>query len=537
MFGRLRVTRGSLAKVLLAELLISAGKWSFAIAIAVSALRHGGPGAVGLVAAARLLPATLAAPLVTRLLDQADRSRMVVLTCANQGLFYGCVSLTVIEHGPLVLIAVLTALGSAPASAARPALQALIPALARHPDEVTRASALWAAADNAGTVIGCGLGAALIAAVGSGAIAAGGAAAIGAAAAVAAALPRTRATAHDDELEEESLAAALAGARAVFRSPLLRAPFLLFLGLLLLEGTTDVQLVALAIRNLRLGSGGPGLFLALWGIGGTLAGLVLLALVRRRGYGLVIGLGAIVFAAAIGVTGVSGRVVALVVMVPAGIGFSLVETGVMAVVPRLADDAIVGRVYGLMEMIYTGGAGVGALLAPGLIGAVGVGMSLVVVGSTLLLLTLSLLRILARLDVHQERAASVRDLLRGIPCLGALPLPRLERLVQEAQPLHVSTGETIIRKGEPGDAFYVLEHGEVEIVGFDRRQGPGSGFGEIALLRDIPRTATVRALADTDLLRISRRLFVAAVTSHGDATSHAEAMVEENMSRSLAAFE
>ncbi|MGH8327952.1 MAG: cyclic nucleotide-binding domain-containing protein, partial [Steroidobacteraceae bacterium] len=361
-------------------------------------------------------------------------------------------------------------------------------------------------------------------------IAAAAAATIGIAAALALRLPQVRATETDHESgEQESFSGVLAGARAVSRSPLLRGPFILFVGHLLLEGTTYDHLVALAIQRLHMGTGGPGALLTVWGVSGTLGGIVLLRLVKRRGYGLALSIGGLSSGLFLAVAALGGRGVALAAMAPIGLGFALIEGGVMAIIPRLADDAIVGRVYGLMEMIYSGGAAAGALVAPVLISILGVDGSMVFVGAALALMTAVLLPSLTRLDMHQERATRVRNLLLAIPCFSPLPLPRLERLVQEAQTLQLPAGTTLIRAGEPGDAFYALERGEVEIVEFDRIQGAGSGFGEIALLRDVPRTATVRAITDVDALRISRSLFLAAVTAHGEARALADAMAAERL--------
>ncbi len=517
-----------LVKLLVAELLVSTGSWGFAVALAVSAQERGGAGAVGLLGAARLLPAMVAAPVVGRLLDRVDRSRVVALSAGIEAICFGIAALLILTGAPLVLIALATVCGSTTASAPRPALESLIPALATHPDEVTRASAHWAAADNGGALIGSGFGGVAIALVGPGVIASAAAASLAAAGLLAATLPRiaaTRADAPEDEADPHS--DWLTGIRAVAGSRLLRAPFALFVGMVLLEGATDVQLVTLAIRRLHLGTGGPGALLGVWGLAGALSGIVLIRLVRRRGYGLVLGAGGIILAAGVAVCGLGGAALALAAMVPAGLGFALGETAIMAVIPRLADDAIVGRVYGLTEMLYTGGAGFGALLAPGLIRFIGLSGSLVFAGGGLLILTLLLLPVLAHLDDHQERASAVRALLHGIPCLGALPLPRLERLVQEAGTLQLPAGATVIRSGDRGDAFYAIERGEVEIIEFGQRQGPGTGFGEIALLRDVPRTATVRCVTDTDLLVIDRNLFIAAVTASGDAIRLADAMIAE----------
>ena len=190
----------------------------------------------------------------------------------------------------------------------------------------------------------------------------------------------------------------------------------------------------------------------------------------------------------------------------------------MALVPRLADDAIVGRVYALSEILYAGAAGVGALIAPSLISGLGVDGSLAAVGIAFGAGAIVAQRTFAKLDVGQEEAGRVRELLRGVSFLAPLPLPRLERLVRAARPLAVAAGATVVRAGEIGQEFFVVADGMVDIVEYGRRQGPGSGFGEIALLRDVPRTATVRAATDVRLLALTRPAFLGAVSGHGDAT-------------------
>jgi MFS family permease len=299
-----------------------------------------------------------------------------------------------------------------------------------------------------------------------------------------------------------------------------------------LEGTTDVQIVAISLGKLGLGDGGPGLLYTVWGVGGLLGSALLLILVRRRGYGLALTLGALGFAAGIAVVGAGGVPLALAAMIPAGLGFALVETAVMGLVPRLADDTVVGRVYALSEILYAGAAGVGALIAPLLIDAFGAAGSFAVVGIAFGAGAVLAWRACARLDTGQEEAGRVRELLRGVQFLAPLPLPRLERLVRGARALVLRAGTDIVRRGEPGEQFFVIEDGNVEIVEFGRQRGPGDGFGEIALLRDVPRTATVRALSDVRLWVLTRPAFVAAVLGHGDARHLADAVVNETLARS-----
>jgi hypothetical protein len=218
-------------------------------------------------------------------------------------------------------------------------------------------------------------------------------------------------------------------------------------------------------------------------------------------------------------------------MLPAGIGMALVEVGFMALVPRLADDAVAGRIYALSEIAYSGAAGIGAVIAPALIHALGVPGSLAATSSAFGLLAIGASGTMARLDTGQEEASRVRELLHGVSFLSPLPLPRLERLVRGAQPIEVPAGTAVVTAGEIGTSFYVIDDGSVEIEANGRRQGRGSAFGEIALLLDIPRTTTVRAVTDVLLWTVTRRAFLAAVGAHEDVARLADATVREHLAR------
>ena len=530
--SRFRPPSGPLARLLTTWLLAGTGGWAFTIAAAVYAFDRSGAGAVGLVTAARLLPAVVAAPLTGTLIDRLGRGGVVAGACAVEAGSIGAAAALMSVHGALWPIILLAAASSAAATAPRPALEALMPALASTPDELVRATAAWSAIDSAGFLIGGGAGGAAIALLSAGAVTATAAALFAIAAILALRLPWVKATEADEPEEQEGqIGDALAGLRTLVHAPLLRTAFVLLGGLMLIEGTTDVQLVVLSIRHLGMGNGGPGQLYAVWGVGGVLGSGVLLALVRFRGYGLALLLGALVFAVGVGVTGADGVPLALVAMLPVGIGFALVEAAVMALVPRLADDVVAGRVYALAEVLFAGAAGVGALLAPTLIRALGAPGSLAVVGAGFGALAIGVSGALAQLDAGQEEASRLRELLRGIRFLAPLPLPRLERLVRRAEAVTVPAGATVITAGEPGTEFYVIANGVVEIVEYGRTQGPGSGFGEIALLANVPRTATVRAVTDLALWSLNRGSFVAAVNSHGDVENLAGSTIAEHLAR------
>jgi CRP-like cAMP-binding protein len=123
-------------------------------------------------------------------------------------------------------------------------------------------------------------------------------------------------------------------------------------------------------------------------------------------------------------------------------------------------------------------------------------------------------------------------LLRKIAIFAPLPPAEQEHLAHELIPVHVSAGDVVVREGEAGDRFYVVRSGELE-VSVDgkpvRRLGPGDHFGEIALLRDVPRTATVEALADVDLYALERDEFIGSVTGHAPSAEAADAVVMQRL--------
>lgn len=519
---------GALRRVLGAWGLFATGQWMVMIALGVWAFEVSGPSGVGAVMVARMLPALFVAPVTGLLLDRFDRARVVAAASALQTLAVGGTAVVVLADGPLAAVVAVVAASSLAAAPVRPALQAILPGVARTPAELTRATALWGAADSGGYLAGAGIGGLLVAATSAGValLAAGGAALL--TAVLVLGLPASRASGTS---EPEGLGAAVAGLRTVAGSRALHAPFLLFVGLLVLDGSSDILLVALALDQLDIGSGGLGLMYVVWGAGGLLGSAALLAVVRRSGYGLALCLGAVGLGAAMALSGAQGVLVAFVAMVPVGIGFKLVESSMMGVVPRLVDDAVIGRVYAVCELLYAAVGAVGALLCPLLVHAVGVRTALLAVGGGYALLGLAAAYRCLRLDRGEQVANRVRDLLHGVPFLGPLPLPKLERLVRAARPVEAPTGTVLVTAGEVGEEFFVVETGAVDIVEFGRQQGPGEGFGEIALLLDVPRTATVRAAEDSTLWSVNRATFLAAVGAEGDVRTAADGIVAEHLAR------
>jgi Cyclic nucleotide-binding domain len=181
----------------------------------------------------------------------------------------------------------------------------------------------------------------------------------------------------------------------------------------------------------------------------------------------------------------------------------------------------------VLEMVLVGTIGLGAALAPALIAWMGIRWSLVVTGAFLPVLAALTWRRLVQIDAESS-APETLPLLTALPVFAPLPAPQLERLASQLEPVDVAAGNEVVRQGEPGDKFYVVERGRfrVTVDGAPAGElGPGDFFGEIALLRNVPRTATVTAVEDGRLQALDREPFLAAVAGHAPSARAADAVV------------
>jgi MFS family permease len=329
--------------------------------------------------------------------------------------------------------------------------------------------------------------------------------------------PRTSVDATDAERE------VLAGIATIVHEPTLRTLVGLYGAQTLVAGALNVLVVVTAFELLDLEAAGVGLLYAAIGAGGLIGGFVALVLAAggRLARDFAIGL-ALFGLPLVLIGGVPGTVLAVVALGVLGIGNSIVDVNAVTIMQRAVPDAVLGRALGALDGLLLASLGLGALLAPGLIALVGAKAALVAVGLVLPVLALLTRPRLRALD-RATAAPEATSLLRRVPMLAALPEPVLERLAREAIDAPFRAGTPILREGEAGDRFYVVRAGTVEILG--RRFGPGSGFGEIALLRDVSRTATALAVTDVELVALARGPFVAAVTGHAPAAAAADTVV------------
>ena len=502
------------------------GDWAYLVALGVYAYDQGGASAVGLVGLIRLIPGALIAPFSASFVDRFRRVAVMVVADVVRFALMAAAALVIAADGPAPIVYGLVALTSATGTVFRPAQAALLPALVTSPGELTAANVASSTLESVGTFLGPALGGLLLAVSSPSVVFAANAVTFLWSALLVLGLrdrdpPRERAEPQGGGADPSS--GVMAGIKTIVREPNLRTLVGLYGAQTLVAGALNVLVVVTAFELLDLDDAGVGLLYAAVGVGGLIGGFVALILSTRGRLARDFALGLALFGLPlILVGGVPVAFVAVVALGVIGIGNSIVDVNALTIMQRVVPDAVLGRALGALQGLLRATLGIGALVAPGLIALVGAEWALVVTGAVLPVLALLTRPRLRAID-REASAPEATELLRRVPLLAPLPESLLERLAREATPVHVPAGAPIVREGEIGDRFYVIRSGTVSILG--RTFGPGDGFGEIALLRDVPRTATASAVTDVELVALEREPFVAAVTGHAPSAAAADTVV------------
>ncbi|MFL5960230.1 MAG: MFS transporter [Gaiellaceae bacterium] len=507
------------------------GTWAYGVALPVYAYHAGGPRAVGVLIFARFVLAALAAPWLGVLADRWSRQRlMVTADLVRCAIFAGMTALAVAHANPYSVY-VLAVLSTIVSSSYQPAQSALMPLLVDSPEELTAANLVGNTASSVGMFAGPALGGVLLAVSGTAAVFALNGALFIWSAAFIARVPR-------DEPPERAERAPLwpelsAGFTTVLRRPALRVVIGLTTAQTLVDGVFEVLLVVLALRLLASGNAGLGWLNAAMGIGSLAGAAVVAVIAARRRLAGGFALGVLLGGAAVAATAaVSSLAPALILLGVVGVGAILVQVNGMTLLQRSAENEVLGRVFAVLESLVLGSMALGALIAPGLISWLGARAALVVAGLSLPVVLLLLWPALRRIDSEAVVAEEPLRLLRRIEIFAHLPEPILERLAAGATAVSTAADQVVVAHGEAGRHFYAIAGGRAAVEledGSTRELGPGDSFGEIALLRDVPRTATVRALEPLRLYAVERDEFIAAVTGHAPTLAAAESLVTSRL--------
>jgi MFS family permease len=506
------------------------GHWAYGIALAVFAYNQGGAAAVGLVGLVRMLPAAIAAPFMSALADRYPRERIMLVSDLTRLVAMAGAAAVALSGGPAVFVYVLGSFEAIMRTAFQPAQSAIIPTLARTPQELTASNVTASTIESVGVFLGPAIGGLLLAATSPGVVFAATAVTYLWSALLVA---RIRAERPKPAAEPEHLARqALDGFRVIAVDSKLRLLIGLFAAQTLVAGALNVLIVVTALDLLDLGDAGVGYLNSAIGVGGLLGALAAAALVGRRNLASPFGIGIVLWGVPIALIGLWPEPLpALLLLGLLGVGNTVVDVAGLTLLQRAVPDNILARVFGVLESLAVATIGIGAILAPLLVSAFGARQAMVATGALLPIVTALFWRRLTQIDQTSEPAEQL-ELLRSVPLFHPLPPATVEQLAASLVPVRVRAGEDVFRQGDSGDRFYVVGDGEV-VVSVDgrpvNRLGRGGYFGEIALLRDVPRTATVTAETDAELLALERDEFIAAVTGHAPTAEVANAVIASRL--------
>ncbi|HEY3550793.1 MAG TPA: MFS transporter [Gaiellaceae bacterium] len=503
------------------------GTWAYAVALPVYAYHSGGARAVGILFFARMALAALAAPWLGVLADRWSRRQLMLSgDLVRCGIFAAMTAAASAGSSPYIVYA-LAVMSTVISGSYSPAQAALLPSLVETPDELTAANLVGNTISSVGMFAGPAIGGVLLALSTPSAVFALNGALFLWSAAFVLRVPR------DDppqRAERPKLLPELtAGWTTVWRTPALRVVVGLTTAEEIVYGALEVLLVVLALRLLHAGNAGYGWLNTAMGVGSVAGAFVVAAIAARRrlagGFGLGILLWGIPLCLAAALSTLAPALFLLGVIGTAAI---LVQVTSVTLLQRSAENAVLGRVFAVLESLMLAGMAVGALVAPGLVSWLGARGALLATGAFLPVLLVPLWPSLRRIDAEASVAEEPLELLRRIEIFAHLPEPVLERLASAATAVSAPTGQVVVSRGEAGRHFYVIAAGRAAVHlddGATRELEPGDFFGEIALLRDVPRTATVRAVEPLQLYAVERDDFLAAVTGHAPTLAAAENVV------------
>ena len=522
------------------------GSWAYATAITVWAFEFGGATAVGLWVVARWILMSVVTPFTATLADRLQRKLVMIGSDLGALVLVLVTGFLIWQDAPAWTVFVVATLTSLTGSPFRPAQAALIPQLARTPGELTATNGVASTFESVGSFVGPALGAFLLALSSISVVAVVDAASFAWSILLVVRIqvpqrPETGGRAKEqavdptrDGTEDEPgfRAEVSAGFRAIWSLRKVRIVIALYCLQTVVAGASAVFVVVMASEFLSSGANGVGFIDSVFGIGAIVGGFAAIMLATRRRLARDFGIGVILWGLPLVIISIWPSMwpmfVAMLVM---GGANPVVDVNATTILQRLVPDAVLGRVFGAMESLLIANMAVGGLIMPLLIHLVGLRWGLTVIAALVTLLTLPFLPALMRIDAAMQEPVGLA-VLRRVPLFAPLDLKKLERIASLLERQEVSAGTVVIREGDPAGPYYVIESGRVQATYQGRQlstEGPDEGFGEIALIRDVPRTATVTATETTVLLVLQPSDFVEAITGDDEVGNRFDALVAKRI--------
>jgi MFS family permease len=513
-----------------------ASEWALIVVLGVVAFRDGGATAVGIVALIRMLPSALIAPFATAVADRVRRDRVLIWIGVIRGAALGAAAVVIAVDLSVLFVYMLAVVATIPFTVFRPAHSALLPALCETPTELTAANASRGLLDSASTLVGPLLAALLLDVSGPEAVFVLTAGLSLWSALLVSLIDYEPAPREAPPAPIRIAADTVEGLRAIAAQRDVTMLFGLGAVQAVTRGALNVFTVVVAIDLLETGEPGVGVLTAAIGVGAMVGSLGASVLVGSRRLAAYTGVGIVLWGLPLALIGVfPSELLALVMLAIIGAGNALVDLGYFTLFPRLMPDEVLARVFGALESLVALAVGLGSILTPLLIHLFGIRGALVAIG----LITPAIVGLawsrLVTVDKALGAQADVIERLRQVTMLRPLPVSTIEHLARNVREESVEPGQAVIEQGQVGESFYVIVAGEVEI----RENGrllrvlsDGDSFGEIALLRDVPRTTTVRARTPLMLYELGRHHFVPIVSGYSESAAEAETVVETRLAAS-----
>jgi Cyclic nucleotide-binding domain/Major Facilitator Superfamily len=527
--GSLRTAMADRAvrRLVVAWFAVVAGKWTLLVTTLVIAYDRGGPVAVGILGVVRYLTPAIVAPFAG--VPASRWTALAVLRATNIGRTVAAIGVAVVvaTDAPFAALALMVGIEAGIGAFTRPCHMGLLPACANTPGQLVAANVTSSAAEGLGTFVGPAVAGILLVSIGPlGAVVAVAAIYAACVAAIARADIAIVGRRGGPATPAVVLADILAGVRAIRELPGPRLVILGFAAQTFVRGALTVLTVVASIELLGIGQGGVGALNAAMGLGGLIGAGASLTLAGQARLGPAFIAALVGWGAPIALIGlVISPIVALAAMFAIGLSNSFLDVAGYTLVQRTTPNQARIAMLGLIDGVSNLGPALGGLVAPLMIASLGVEGALVLTGAILPVVAVALGVAARTVDEGGPAAARRVELLRTQPLFAPLSLATVEHLAAILVSSRFDAGALLIREGDVGEDYFLIDEGEVEILQGQRRLralGPGHGVGEIALIHEVPRTASVRAISPVTAFRMDREAFLEAVTGHP--ASHAAAV-------------
>ena len=525
------------------------GDWAYGTAILIWAYDIGGARAVGIWYTVRLVLITIVTPFASTIVDRLPRKMVMISADLIRAVLCFAVAGLIWVDGPVWLVFVLATLAPLIGAPFRPAVAALMPKLVKTPDELTAANGTASTIESLAFFVGPAIAAILVSAIGIPVVVVFNALTFLWSALL---VSRIRVPSEEPARAAESTEASdaedadevadaesqgffmesMEGFKAIWRDRDLRLVSGVYSAQTIVAGASAVFGIEMAVQMTDFGAAGVGYIDSAFGVGALVGGLVAVGRSSAGKLGTDFGLGVIFWALPLLLAAIWPQMwAAFLAVFILGMANPVVDVNASTILQRKTDDEVMGRVFGALDTALIGSMALGSALMPIMIHFWGLQWSLAILA---IAVSASVVPAFGRLTAMNEtlREPDGLVLLRQVPLFAPLELKSLERVAQQLVRIEVPAGDVLIREGDEGDRFYVIESGQMT-ASFEgavlRQMGPGDPFGEIALLRDVPRTATVTADEPTVVLALERADFLDAVTGNSEVNNRADDMISKRI--------